>query len=1216
MVFYRNRFIRIGILGSFAILFATAEAAGQGCNTFGSYNLGPDVEITCLDSCVTLTAPAVATVLAGGGNSYTVSEIPYVLPYPFSQGTVFPLPDDAYTTAIPIGFPFQFYGATYTNAWVSSNGYLMFVAPTTGFSDWTPNGPVPNPTMDKPAIFAVYHDINPATCGSIRTGTYGVAPCRRFVVNFDAVCQWFCPTQQVSAQIVLYEGTNVIEVYIGNKPICYNPPNTVVGIQNATGTIGIGPTGYTFGQWSATNKAWRFANNQTVEGLTFWYEGDELLGTGPTIDLCASTSTTITGALGVLPASQFCGTHSISVTSAGTATNNAQVSWTIVSAAGVPYASGTAPYNGTVCLPNGCYTVNMTDSGNNGWGSAALTVTPNGEAALGTFTLASGNAGNASFCANGYAGPAPTLNDYVEIATDQITFIAVSDADASFAWTGVPCSGGNPVTFNPSTPGGTWQVNCNGCFDATTMTFDPGLAGPGTFPVTYSVPGTCFADVVTNNVVVGTTPTPTFIGPTNLCVGTNFDFNSTPAFGSWTASCGTCINQNTGYFFSNSAGSGSHTITFTTTGLCPGTASMVVQVGPPQTATLSGPSAVCSGQSAQFISTLPGTWTSNCIGCMNATSGVFAPGLALTGNYTITFTPQVACPTGNATAPIQVNPGVAIQSWEVPELLCSDAAPTLLTTDVPGGNWTAACGACITQDGIFDAGLAGAGFVPVTYVVSNAACADSMSWEIEIAADLAGTYVGATEVCIGDAIPLVWALDPNIPNPGTSIGGVWNAPTCSTCIAADDMFAAGVAGTYAVVFDFNGTCDVPVEGQIEVVAAPNAAISAPASVCETAGAVALTGATQGGSWSASCGTCLANGVLDPGAAGPGTVDVTYTVTTACTATSSTQIEILPELAGTFVPVDPMCLGEQAVLDFVFDPDIPADAQAAATGNWSSSDCPGCILNAMTGAFMATAPGTIDVVYTFGSACSEDIAGSVEVGTPVNATLSPVPELCESEVPIQVLAAEPGGAWSASCGDCIGNSGVFDPAAAGPGTHTVTYSIDGVCSDTDALQIEVAIQRDATIELQDLICLDAETWLATAGWPDGIWSADCGACISSATGEIDLLAAGVGPLEVTYTLPGLCGDEASASTYIEGCTVEFVNVFTPNGDDSNETLQFPYLPQFPNHLLKIYDRWGQLVLESSNYQNDWNGEGAAEGTYYYSLTIDNFGTFSGDFTLLR
>ena len=124
------------------------------------------------------------------------------------------------------------------------------------------------------------------------------------------------------------------------------------------------------------------------------------------------------------------------------------------------------------------------------------------------------------------------------------------------------------------------------------------------------------------------------------------------------------------------------------------------------------------------------------------------------------------------------------------------------------------------------------------------------------------------------------------------------------------------------------------------------------------------------------------------------------------------------------------------------------------------------------------------------------------------------------------------------------------------------------------------------------------------------------CISSTTGEIDLLAAGVGPLEVTYTLSGLCGDEDTAETYVEGCTVEFVNVFTPNGDDSNETLQFPYLPQFPDHLLRIFDRWGQVVLETTQYQNDWTGEGAAEGTYYYTLTINNFGTFSGDFTLLR
>ena len=1116
------------------------------------------MEITCVDSCVTVTAPTVATVVAGGGNTYAVAEIPYVLPYPFTQGTMLPaLADDVYSNAIPIGFPFQFYGTTYSNIWVSTNGYIMFTAPTAGFSDWTPNGPVPNATMDRPAIFAVYHDINPNFCGTIRTGTFGVAPCRKFVVNYDSVCQWSCTTQQVSAQIVLYEGTNVVEVYIGNKPICAGHPNTVVGIQNATGTIGIGPTGYTFGQWSATNKAWRFANNQTVEGLTFWYEDDELLGTGPTLDICASQTTTLTGALGVLPAGSFCGNHSISVTTGGSTTNNAQISWSIVSTAGVTYASGTAPYTGNVCLPNGCYTVNMTDSGNNGWGSANLSITPTGGSAFGPFTLASGGSGTASFCTTAYTGPAPTLADYEEVATDEVNFIAVSDADASFTWSGTPCTGGAPVTLNPVTPGGTWQVNCTGCFNPETLVFNPALAGAGTVPVTYTVPGTCFADVVTNNVVVGVTPTPVFTGPQNLCIGTNFDYNTTPPFGSWTASCGTCINQNTGYFFSNAAGSGSHTITFTSVGACPGTASTVVNVGPPQTASLSGPAAVCSGQSATFSSTLPGTWSSNCIGCMNSSTGVFAPGLAFTGNYTITFVPNVACPTGNATAPIQVNPGIAIQQWNVPEVVCADAEVVELTTDAPGGIWTGTCGTCLSTDGTFDPALSGSGTFDLSYVVANAACADSMTWEVEVSEDLAGTYSGLPSVCLGQTVDLEWTLASGS-TPTGPVVGTWSVPACPSCLSGEDAFVSNSPGVFPVVFDFNGSCDTPVEGSIEVVLPPDASLTAPSQICETAPPVAIGTASPGGTWEVSCAGCFANGVLNPNSVGADEVVLVYSVSTSCTATDTAVVEIAPELSGTFSVLAPLCQGEQEVLDFVFAADLPAEAQAGATGSWSSPTCPSCILNPSAGTFFATTPGTIEVVYTFDDACSLPIFGTVEVAAPVDATIAPVSQLCESGDAVQLTAAQAGGVWTSSCGTCIIGSGEFSPTEAGPGAHTVTYSVAGTCSDTDSETIQVAIQRDATIDLQELICLDAETWLATAGWPDGIWSADCVGCISPNTGEIDLLAAGVGPLEVSYSLDGLCGDQDTVQVYVEGCTVEFVNVFTPNGDGSNETLQFPYL----------------------------------------------------------
>jgi len=61
-------------------------------------------------------------------------------------------------------------------------------------------------------------------------------------------------------QIVLYESTNNIEVYIEDKPVCstWNSGNAVIGIQNGTGLIGIAPLNRNTGAWSATHEAWRF----------------------------------------------------------------------------------------------------------------------------------------------------------------------------------------------------------------------------------------------------------------------------------------------------------------------------------------------------------------------------------------------------------------------------------------------------------------------------------------------------------------------------------------------------------------------------------------------------------------------------------------------------------------------------------------------------------------------------------------------------------------------------------------------------------------------------------------------------------------------------------------------------------------------------------------------------------------------------------------------
>jgi gliding motility-associated-like protein len=86
--------------------------------------------------------------------------------------------------------------------------------------------------------------------------------------------------------------------------------------------------------------------------------------------------------------------------------------------------------------------------------------------------------------------------------------------------------------------------------------------------------------------------------------------------------------------------------------------------------------------------------------------------------------------------------------------------------------------------------------------------------------------------------------------------------------------------------------------------------------------------------------------------------------------------------------------------------------------------------------------------------------------------------------------------------------------------------------------------------------------------------------------------------------------------LPGCEVEEINVFTPNGDGKNETLKFTNLEYFPNSKLVVFNRWGEKVFESANYQNDWNGGDLHAGTYYYTLEIPESETKTGFFKLLR
>jgi gliding motility-associated-like protein len=85
-----------------------------------------------------------------------------------------------------------------------------------------------------------------------------------------------------------------------------------------------------------------------------------------------------------------------------------------------------------------------------------------------------------------------------------------------------------------------------------------------------------------------------------------------------------------------------------------------------------------------------------------------------------------------------------------------------------------------------------------------------------------------------------------------------------------------------------------------------------------------------------------------------------------------------------------------------------------------------------------------------------------------------------------------------------------------------------------------------------------------------------------------------------------------------CATLIPNVFTPNGDNQNMNEYF-YIQGnegFPGSRLEIYNRWGGLIYEDDSYDNNWNGEDFADGTYYYIYYRSDGETYSGSFSLIR
>lgn len=341
-----------------------------------------------------------------------------------------------------------------------------------------------------------------------------------------------------------------------------------------------------------------------------------------------------------------------------------------------------------------------------------------------------------------------------------------------------------------------------------------------------------------------------------------------------------------------------------------------------------------------------------------------------------------------------------------------------------------------------------------------------------------------------------------------------------------------------------------------------------------------------------------NGVtLTPLSSGTYTVEATDVI--GCVSSASIQVTVNSNPVGVIVSSEGnfICPGNASVLSFT---------QAFSSYLWSDGSTQPTLSISQGGVYSVA---VTDVNGCIGNS-------SITINQPNFTISNSKPDMCLGYTTTLTATGGVSYLWS--------NGATGSTIIVGP-TETTTYTVEitnAVCTGT--LSETVNVVAIPLTNCQDTYYVKEGEYAFMEG-PDDyesyLWSP---ATYITQTSEQGTIFTGLE--STTYLL---------VSTHENGCLrSDVINVFvvrlsvptgfSPNGDGINDTFVIPELGLYDKSRITIYNRWGDIVYETLDYQNDWNGTcqsdfciGAGdlpEGTYYYHIEAKGI-SFDG-FTTLK
>ncbi len=355
------------------------------------------------------------------------------------------------------------------------------------------------------------------------------------------------------------------------------------------------------------------------------------------------------------------------------------------------------------------------------------------------------------------------------------------------------------------------------------------------------------------------------------------------------------------------------------------------------------------------------------------------------------------------------------------------------------------------------------------------------------------------------------------------------------------------------------------------------------------------------------------------------VTVTDTVTWSGSASDTVCVQVNPVPNATFNVESPICS------DLFTNIQYTGNAGSGATYSWFFSG--GQVLSGTgVGPYQVTWPFEgwqyISLEVSENGCTSQPYYDSVYVNLAptVVFTATPTSGCMPLTVQFNDFTAPTGSNWYWSFGDGYTSTDQNPQYTyTDPGEYTVGLIVvtDAGCDDTliRPNYIEVYGQPVADFTwfpevgkvYDPVITFYADSTYSTDGlWDfgDGTTSTDLPIAVHTFPGVEDLYC-------VTLVLYNEhdCADTVTKCLQIIDDILIFPNIITPNGDGFNDQFVIPNADKYPNNILQVFNRWGKKVYEQQNYDNQWDGGGLSEGTYFYIFRyLDQ--EHHGSLTILR